>query len=108
MAARPSRKKSNPKPPNAVGTSAAMGVPIALAGTVGYMINGWSKTSGDPYTLGFIYVPAFLIISIASAFAAPYGAHCSFNLPETCLKKIFAVLSLILGVKMLFSVMNFR
>ena len=88
----------------AVGTSAAIGFPIAIAGTVGYMISGWSKTLNDPYTFGFIYLPAFLVISVASFMAAPLGASCSNNLPEARLKKIFAIVSLLLSVKMLFSV----
>lgn len=88
----------------AVGTSAAIGFPIAVAGTVGYMLSGWSKTLGDAYTFGFIYVPAFLAISVASAFAAPYGARYAHSLPDAHLKKIFAVISLALSIKMLFSV----
>lgn len=86
----------------AVGTSAAIGLPIAVAGTLGYLINGWSKTSNDPFTLGFVYVPAFIIISAASALAAPYGVRYSYNLPDARLKRIFAILSLILSVRMLF------
>ena len=88
----------------AVGTSAAIGLPIAIAGTTGYMISGWSETLSEPYTFGFIYIPAFLIISLASFIAAPFGAHCSTNLPEKQLKKIFAVVSLLLSMKMLYSV----
>ncbi len=89
----------------AIGTSAAIGFPIAIAGTVGYMISGWSETSGDPYTFGFVYVPAFLLISVASVIAAPYGAGCSHSLPEAHLKKIFVAISLALSIKMLFSVL---
>ncbi|HEY9658220.1 MAG TPA: sulfite exporter TauE/SafE family protein [Allocoleopsis sp.] len=88
----------------AIGTSSAIGFPIAIAGTVGYMMSGWSQTLNVPYTLGFIYVPAFLVISIVSSIAARYGARCSHRLPETYLKKIFAVIALVLSVKMLFSV----
>ncbi len=88
----------------AVGTSAAIGFPIAIAGTIGYMVNGWSKTLDDAYTFGFIYVPAFLAISVASAFTAPYGARYAHSLPDAHLKKIFAGVCLILSVKMLFSV----
>lgn len=87
----------------AIGTSAAIGFPIAITGTVGYLINGWSQTLGNPYTLGFINVPAFLAISIASYIAAPYGVGISHRLPEAHLKKIFAVISLALSIKMLAS-----
>ncbi len=88
----------------AVGTSAAIGFPIAIAGTIGYMLNGWSKTLDDAYTFGFIYVPAFLTISVASAFTAPYGARYAHSLPDAYLKKIFAVICLALSIKMLISV----
>ncbi len=91
----------------AIGTSAAVGFPIAIAGTVGYMISGWSKTLSDSYTFGYIYVPAFLAISIASFIAAPYGARCSHSLPDAYLKKIFAVISLVLSIKMLVSFAQF-
>lgn len=87
----------------AVGTSAAIGFPIAIAGAAGYIISGWSIVSSDPYTFGFIYVPAFLAISVSSFIAAPYGAACAQGLPDTHLKKIFAVVSLALSLKMLFS-----
>jgi uncharacterized membrane protein YfcA len=91
----------------AIGTSSAIGFPIAISGTIGYMISGWSKTLSEPYTIGFIYLPAFLAISIASSIAAPYGARCSHHLPEVYLKKIFAVISLILSLKMLLSFVKF-
>ena len=91
----------------AIGTSAAIGFPIAITGTIGYMISGWSKTLSDPYTFGYIYVPAFLAISIASSITAPYGARCSHSLPEAILKKIFAVISLLLSITMLVSFVQF-
>lgn len=85
----------------AIGTSAAIGFPIAFTGTIGYMINGGSNTVDQPYTFGYVYIPAFLAISIASAISAPYGARCSHNLPETILKKVFALICLALSIKML-------
>ncbi|RFC34945.1 MAG: putative membrane protein YfcA [Candidatus Nitrotoga sp. SPKER] len=91
----------------AIGTSAAIGFPIAVTGTIGYMMSGWTKTLNDPYTLGYIYVPAFLVISIASFITAPYGARYSHSLPEAYLKKIFAAISLILSIKMLVSFAQF-
>jgi len=90
----------------AVGTSAAIGFPIAIAGTIGYLISGWSKTAGNPYTLGFIYLPAFLAIALASSMTAPYGARCAHRLPDRHLKKIFAVVSLILSITMLVSIVE--
>lgn len=88
----------------AVGNSAAIGLPIAITGTMGYLISGWSKTLNDPYTYGFIYLPAFIVISIASFITAPLGASYSTNLPDKKLKRIFAIVSLLLSLKMLYSV----
>jgi uncharacterized membrane protein YfcA len=49
-------------------------------------------------------VPAFLAIAVTSSVAAPFGAHCSQGLPEKLLKKIFAVIALVLSLKMLLAV----
>ncbi len=71
------------------------------------MMSGWSITLSDPYTLGFIDVPAFLAIAIASSIAVSYGARSSHSLPEAYLRKIFAVISLLLSIKMLISLVHF-
>lgn len=89
----------------AIGTSAAIGLAIAIAGTCGYLISGWSKTVAESYSLGFIYLPAFFAISITSLVAAPYGVRWSHRLPAAVLKKIFAIIALALSIKMFFSVM---
>lgn len=87
----------------AIGTSAAIGFPIAIISTTGYMINGWAATLDRPYTFGFIYLPAFIAISIASAITAPYGVLCSHRMPEAKLKKVFAIVCLALSIKMVVS-----
>ena len=90
----------------AIGTSAAIGLPISLAGTLGYLINGWGAYSLGDYTFGFIYLPAVLLISIVSFFTAPYGAKLAHQLPVAVLKKLFAVLLIILSIKMLASILQ--
>ncbi len=89
----------------AIGTSAAIGLPISVAGTIGYVINGWSSSLTDSYTLGFVYLPAALLISVTSFITAPYGVKMAHKLPVAVLKKVFAVLLIILSMKMLTSVM---
>ena len=88
----------------AIGTSAAIGLPISLAGTLGYLINGCASTIVETYTFGFVYLPAVLLISATSYFAAPFGARAAHALPVSILKKVFAVLLMLLSVKMLTSV----
>jgi len=88
----------------AIGTSAAMGLPISVAGTAGYVINGWSAISAVNYTLGFVYLPAVFLISMTSFLTAPYGARLAHRMPVASLKKAFALLLIILCAKMLYSV----
>ena len=90
----------------AIGTSAAIGFPIAVAGTLGYLINGWSSSFKQEHLFGFIYLPAVLLISFMSYFTAPLGAKLAHRLPVSALKKVFAVFLLILGIKMLMSVVQ--
>jgi uncharacterized membrane protein YfcA len=89
----------------AIGTSAAIGLPISLAGTLGYLVNGWSELGITNHTVGFIYLPAFFLISLSSFFTAPYGAKASHYLPINVLKKIFAVLLITMSLKMLLSIL---
>lgn len=88
----------------AVGTSAAIGLPIAVAGTIGYIVSGWSITLNREWTVGFVYIPAFITIAVASYVTAPYGAQLSQRLPNASLKKIFGVVTLALSAKMLYSI----
>ena len=88
----------------AIGTAAAIGFPISIAGTIGYIVNGWQKTSNDSYTFGFVYLPAVVLISLVSFFTAPIGAKVVHKLPISTLKKVFALLLVALSLKMLISV----
>ncbi len=86
----------------AIGTSAAIGFPIAVAGAVGYIVNGLSAPL-PPYSLGFVYLPALAGIATASIVTAPVGAKLAHSLPVDKLKKIFALLLIVMGTKLLWS-----
>ena len=90
----------------AIGTSAAIGFPIAVAGTVGYLVNGWNASFKQDYLFGFIYLPAVLLISFMSYFTAPIGARLAHKLPVPVLKKVFSLFLIVLGIKMLISVIQ--
>jgi uncharacterized protein len=94
----------NVKVQHAIGTSAAIGLPIALAGTVGYLVNGLGHADVPPYSLGFVYVPAFVLISVTSTLTAPLGAKLAHRLPVVTLRRVFAVVLLLLSAKMLHGV----
>jgi len=86
---------------NAVATSSAIGLPIAIAGAAGYLSSSFGLDTLPEYSFGYIYLPAFFSIIITSYLTAPLGARLAHQLPVNTLKKIFALLMLVIGLKML-------
>ncbi|MDR0529320.1 MAG: sulfite exporter TauE/SafE family protein [Zoogloeaceae bacterium] len=93
----------NVKIQNAIATSAAIGLPIALGGAAGYMLNGWGNPALPPHSLGFVYLPAVLLAAFASMLTARFGARLTHRLPIARLKQIFAALLILLSGKMLWT-----
>lgn len=87
----------------AIGTSAAIGFPLSIVGTLGYVINGWNDTSLSNLQLGYVYLPAVILVSLTSMVAAPLGVKTAHKLPTAVLKKFFAFLLIGLSIKMLIS-----
>lgn len=90
---------------NAVGTSAACGLPIAASGAIGFLFFGQFidvsiKEALPEGVLGFVHIYAFICVSCASFFTARIGAKLAHKLPAATLKKAFAVLLLIVGIKL--------
>ena len=92
----------NVKIHNAVATSAALGFPIAVAGTLSNVYHGMHEQGLPSGSLGFIYLPALLVISLASVMTAPLGARTAHNLPVKSLKKVFALVLFVLAGYMLY------
>ena len=86
----------------AIATSAAVSLPVALAGSLGYILAGMQATDLPAYTTGYIYWPAFFGIILASVFTAPIGAKLAHKLPVKTLKRAFGIFLIILAIKMLF------
>ncbi|HEU5296132.1 MAG TPA: sulfite exporter TauE/SafE family protein [Burkholderiaceae bacterium] len=75
---------------NAVATSAAIGLPIALASTAGYIVGGWSVASSVPGALGYVVLPMLALIAIASISTAPLGARAAHASDVSRLSLVFA------------------
>jgi uncharacterized protein len=86
---------------SAVGTSSACGFPIAAAGTASYVLLGLQKSGLPGESLGYVHIPAFLGIVATSILFAPLGARLAHWLPTVRLKRWFAILLLVIGLKML-------
>ena len=75
----------------AVATASGVGLIIGLVGALGFLILGFNKTDLPFGSLGFINVPAVLIISLVSILTAPIGVEWAHNLEENKLKRLFGL-----------------
>ena len=83
-----------------VATSAAIGFPVALAATAGYVISGWTLPPALPGAFGYLYLPALAIVSLASVLTAPLGARAAHATDVRRLRQRFAVVLLCLAAYM--------
>ena len=87
----------------AVATSAACGLPIAIAGTFGFILTGLDQTNLPAYSTGFVYWPAVIGITTSSVLFAPIGAKFAHKISAALLSRLFAIFLLIVGFKVLLS-----
>ena len=90
---------------HAVGTSAAIGFPIAVAGTLGFIVGGWGRPDLPAMSLGFVNLWALVGIASASFLTAPLGAKLSHSLPAAKLKKGFACFLILVALKMIWGLL---
>ena len=91
---------------SAVATSAALGFPIALAATLGYVVGGWSLPDALPGSFGYLWLPALLIIAVASVLFAPVGARAAHAINVQQLKRVFALMLYLLAGYMLYKAIS--
>lgn len=85
----------------AVATSSACGIAIAIAGSLGFIWTGWAHAGLPAHSLGYVYLPAFAGISLSSIVFARIGVRLAHQLPGAVLKKVFAVLLVMVGIRMI-------
>jgi uncharacterized membrane protein YfcA len=90
---------------SAVGTSAAIGVAIAVSGTLGFVISGWNASGLPPLSLGYINLVALVLVAVLAALFAPLGAALAHRLDQKTLKYVFAGFLLLVGLNMLWKVL---
>ncbi len=84
----------------AVATAAGWGVAIGLPGAIAAIIVGWSREGLPPFSLGFVNLPAFALISVFTVLMAPVGAALAHKLNADLLRKLFGVLLAVVAVRM--------
>lgn len=90
-----------------IGTSAAIGIPVAFAGTVGNIISGWGHPALPVGSIGYIYLLPLVLIVIVSIPLAKVGARLAHHLSVTLLRKMFAILLLAMASWMGYSLYLF-
>ena len=89
----------------AIATSAAIGLPLALASSLGFMITGLDEAHLPPHSLGYVNFPAFAGVVAASILFAPLGAHLAHRLPDRVIKRLFALFLFLLALRMAFKLL---
>ena len=85
----------------AVGSAAAVGVVVALCGTVGFVYQGLGQADFPPEAAGYVLVPSALMIAVASVPAALYGARLAHHAPVPILNRLFSILLVVVGIRLL-------
>jgi uncharacterized membrane protein YfcA len=88
---------------NCIGTSAAVGLPISIAGAAGYILIGLGKPDLPAYSIGYVYIPALSGLVLGTFLTVPLGARVAHNISVARLKQIFAIALTVLAVKMVIS-----
>jgi len=87
----------------AIGTAAAVSIPVALIGTIGFVSAAGVSKRCPRYRWDSCYLPALAALVIGSVLTAPFGARAAHRLPVATLKRVFAGLLILLATKMLVS-----
>lgn len=87
----------------AIGSSSFCGMLLAFSGSLSYMVSGWDNTEMPDWSLGLVYLPAVLGITLTSAFTTKFGVMLASQLPVAKLKKAFAIFLLMIACKMILS-----
>ena len=82
----------------AIATAAACSLAIAIVGAIAYVYAGWHVNALLPWSLGYLYLPAMLVISLSSSVAAYFGAKWAHKLPSAGLKVIFALFLILVAL----------
>ncbi|MBI4357421.1 MAG: sulfite exporter TauE/SafE family protein [Gammaproteobacteria bacterium] len=83
-----------------IGTTAACSFPIALFGTIGFMVLGAGKENALPWSSGYVYWPAVAGVLITSIFLVQFGAKLAHRVPSLWIQRALVVLLLLIGLRM--------
>jgi uncharacterized membrane protein YfcA len=84
----------------AVGTSAGVGVPITIAGTVGYMLAGWPHMAQlPPLSIGYVSLVGLVLMAPVSSYTTSYGVRLAHWLPRRKLEIAFGIFLVVVALR---------
>ena len=86
---------------HAIGTSAACGIPIAIAGSISYILIGYENFNLPEYSVGYVYLPATIIVGVMSSLTAKFGVNIAHRMKQKKLRIAFAFLVMIMALNLL-------
>ena len=86
---------------HAIGTSAACGIPIAIAGSISYILIGYDNLNLPEYSVGYVYLPATIIVGVMSSLTAKFGVNIAHRMKQKKLRIAFAFLVMIMALNLL-------
>jgi uncharacterized membrane protein YfcA len=90
----------------AIGTSAAIGLPVAIAGATGYLVSGVGATGVPPLSIGYVNLPALIGVALCTMLFVQFGARLASRMNIVKLKRVYGAYLLIIALKMLHSSLN--
>lgn len=90
----------------AVGTASAFGLVIAVPAVLGFIWSGWAVAERPPLSLGYVNLPAAVLIFSMSVFTAPFGSRIAHSLNPAHLKRAFALFLFLTAIRMLWAVLT--
>ena len=88
-----------------IATAAAIGLPLAIASTIGFILTGLDETGLPKNSIGYVNLPAFAGVVVSSTLFAPLGARLAHRLPDKVLKRTFSVFLFLLALQMTYELL---
>ncbi len=90
---------------SAVATASMFGIIISIPATIGFIWAGWGNPLMPPYSLGFVSLVGFALITPSSLVSTPWGVKLAHTIPPLLLKRLFALFLAITAIRMFYSLL---
>lgn len=74
----------------AVATASGFGLAIGVPAALGFVVAGWDEPGRPPWSIGYVNLPAVLVMGVLTTAVAPFGARLAHRLDRNLLRRLFA------------------